>query len=446
MDEAGNLVAAATGRRQTTDLDRLGIAESAAAWNCFPHSDQTFRDQSPGQPDADAGGESVEELFGSGGMFGPGLKDEFEARRNEGSTGAALSSLRDDLASSPIPLVFSALPLEEFGSRPVDLKTDLLLSHIELDRTRGLLRNKFASLSDAADAYYAARRRAIRFHEQLAQLAGRTKSEIERTETSLEAARRDYARFKDPDKLKRLGDLLLSNLATAKTSGEEALVIDHFDPDQARVAIDLGGHKTLQEAAAMYYGLYQKARRSLSTIESRIGMLGERSAALKKLLNTIEANPTRESLETASADLDKLFPKRAASRAERKQDRGDKPQPGRRFVSSDGYDILVGRNDNENDAITFKVARSGDIWMHAADYPGSHVLVRNPKRQNVPARTIAEAAGLAAFYSQAKKELKAGVHYTEKKYVSKPPRARPGLVRLSSYKTILVAPKRDIGD
>ena len=103
--------------------------------------------------------------------------------------------------------------------------------------------------------------------------------------------------------------------------------------------------------------------------------------------------------------------------------------------------MLVGRNDRDNDVLTFRVARSLDVWMHAADYPGSHVVISNPSRNPVPQRTIAEAAELAAFYSQAKREGKAAVHYTQRKFVSKPPRGKPGLVRLSSFKTILVVPR-----
>jgi predicted ribosome quality control (RQC) complex YloA/Tae2 family protein len=78
--------------------------------------------------------------------------------------------------------------------------------------------------------------------------------------------------------------------------------------------------------------------------------------------------------------------------------------------------------------------------MHAADYPGSHVVIRNPNRKEVPQRTLLEAAQLAAFYSQGKKQTKAAVNYTEKKFVNKPKRAAPGLVRLASFKTILVEP------
>jgi len=86
------------------------------------------------------------------------------------------------------------------------------------------------------------------------------------------------------------------------------------------------------------------------------------------------------------------------------------------------------------------VARSLDLWLHAADYPGSHVVVKNPNRKDVPHQTLLEAAQLAAFYSDAREQTKAAVNYTQKKFVNKPRGAAPGLVRLASFKTILVVP------
>ncbi|MCC6742667.1 MAG: DUF814 domain-containing protein, partial [Acidobacteria bacterium] len=116
----------------------------------------------------------------------------------------------------------------------------------------------------------------------------------------------------------------------------------------------------------------------------------------------------------------------------------------RRFVSSDGYEILVGRTSSANDEITFKVARPSDIWLHAADYPGSHVIVRLARRGDVPHRTLLEAAQLAAFYSQAKDEALVDVRYVQRKFVSKPRGAAPGLVRLHRFKTIAVRPAGDL--
>jgi predicted ribosome quality control (RQC) complex YloA/Tae2 family protein len=90
------------------------------------------------------------------------------------------------------------------------------------------------------------------------------------------------------------------------------------------------------------------------------------------------------------------------------------------------------------------VARPQDIWLHAGDYPGSHVIIRNPTRGEVPHRTIIEAAQLAAAFSQARRDAKVSIHYTQRKFISKPKGAAPGLVRMSSFRTLLVEPSEGI--
>ena len=116
----------------------------------------------------------------------------------------------------------------------------------------------------------------------------------------------------------------------------------------------------------------------------------------------------------------------------------------RRYRSSDGYEVLVGRTARDNDQLTFRVARPNDLWLHAGDYPGSHVIVRNSSRSEIPQRTIIEAAQLAAKFSQASKDSKVAIHYTRRKFLSKPKGAAPGLVRMSSFKTITVEPGENI--
>ena len=109
----------------------------------------------------------------------------------------------------------------------------------------------------------------------------------------------------------------------------------------------------------------------------------------------------------------------------------EKPEkiPGvRRYLSTDGYEILVGRAARDNDNLTFRVAQPNDLWMHAGDYPGSHVVVRNPTRKEIPQRTVIEAAQLAGRFSQASEDTKVVIHYTERKFLveTKRRRARPG--------------------
>jgi len=104
----------------------------------------------------------------------------------------------------------------------------------------------------------------------------------------------------------------------------------------------------------------------------------------------------------------------------------------------------VGRTARDNDQLTFKVARPNDLWLHAADYPGSHVVVRNPTRKEMPQRTIIEAAQLTAYFSQARKDSKVAVRYTPRKFLSKPKGAAPGLVRLLRFKSMDVEPKEAV--
>ena len=390
---------------------------------------------------------SLEEIqkrfFGPASVFGPVMEREFIARCEEVSPAAAFESLvRDIFESSPRPLVYSRVALEEMGTRPVNLKSDLILSHVELVSARELLRFDFASLSEAADRYYRARASARAFQERYGVVKRMLAGEIKKRESLSKAIEADRARFSDPEKLKQWGDLLLANLATARVSGTIARVIDYYDPELREIDIEIGENRSLEVAASDFFSRYQKGRRALAAIESRKGPIKAELESLYELSSLLDSDPTTERVDEVRRRAEKLLgrrPEQASGQASNQQ--GKKRAIGRWFISTDGYEIGVGKNDRDNDALTFRVARPQDIWMHAADYPGSHVIIRNPTRAEVPHRAIIEAAEIAAFYSQAKREARAAVHYTEKKFVSKPPRSKPGLARLASFKTIMVEPR-----
>jgi predicted ribosome quality control (RQC) complex YloA/Tae2 family protein len=387
--------------------------------------------------------EILNRFFGPASIFGPVLEREFIARCKEATpVGAFQSLLRDLFESKPRPLIYSRVEIEEIGNRPLNTKSDLILSHIELVSARQLRRSEFNSLSEAADLYYRARDRANAFQNEYGGVKRLLADEIKRRESLGKALDADRSRFEDPDKLKRWGDLILANLATARIIGSSARVIDYYDPDQREIDIEMGDKNSLQAVASDYFSRYQKARRALVAIESRKSRIDAELASLYELSNLLESDTSIESVEEVRSKAGVVLgraPGQALRQASKQQDK--KRQIGRWFISTDGYEIGVGKNDKDNDALTFRVARPQDVWMHAADYPGSHVIIRNPTRAEVPHRAIIEAAEIAAFYSQAKREARAAVHYTEKKFVSKPPRSKPGLARLASFKTILVEPR-----
>lgn len=295
------------------------------------------------------------------------------------------------------------------------------------------------SVSEYLDRLYTEKAAAKEFDRLATAARSKLDREIAKHKKLTEKLKGDLAAHGDAGKWKRYGDLLLANAATARRDRGTAYVVDYFDEAAPEIAIETDENDSITEAAEKFFRRYTKARNAQAEIANRLRDLETelerlRSDALK-IDAAIAQNDERTLLEFAGAK----------ARTEKKvpsAKRGDALPGVRRFTSSDGYEILVGKKAKDNDFLTFRVARSLDTWMHAADYPGSHVVVRNPHRgKEIPHRTLIEAAELAAFYSQGKSQPKAAVHYTQKKFVNKPRGAAPGLVSLSSFKTILVEPK-----
>ncbi|NOT49302.1 MAG: DUF814 domain-containing protein, partial [Acidobacteria bacterium] len=187
-----------------------------------------------------------------------------------------------------------------------------------------------------------------------------------------------------------------------------------------------------------YYRRYTKARNGATEIAARIEKVSTELSALSTRKAGIDQAITDKdlaALEESVSGKKQIIPAKSRGKS------SESSAAARSFISSDGFEILVGKKAKDNDVLTFKVAKSLDTWMHAADYPGSHVVIKNPNRKEIPPKTLIEAAQLAAFYSQGKTQTKAAVHYTLKKFVNKPKGAAPGLVSLASFKTLLVVPE-----
>jgi predicted ribosome quality control (RQC) complex YloA/Tae2 family protein len=261
--------------------------------------------------------------------------------------------------------------------------------------------------------------------------------EIAKLEKLIENLHGDLRRHGDADTWKKYGDLLLANVATATREGDSYFVSDYFEAGAPQIAIPIEDAKTPQEAAEIYFRRYTKSRNAAQTVAERLKLTEEKLTAARERLRIVDeaiANRDVEFLTAAAETKQQIKPGRAKKKNE------PEVKGVRRFASSDGYEILVGKKAADNDFLTFRIARSRDIWMHAADYPGSHVVVRRRNKEEIPHRTLVEAAQLAAFYSDARGLGKAAVRYTEKKFVNKPKRSPAGRVSVSEFKTLLVEP------
>ena len=297
---------------------------------------------------------------------------------------------------------------------------------------------KFANLSEALDEYFLTKEAEKVFQARATAARSKLNQELTKSERLVKKLNQDLENHGDAAKWKRFGDLILANLATAKRDGDKVFVTDFFDENTPTIEIITDENISLTEAAEKFFKRYTKARNAQAEISKRLEIVNREIDNLRL---------QKDKLETAIAEEDEGFlsgisgekPEKLHVKSKEKQ--AENFKGARSYKSSDGFEILVGKGAKDNDFLTFRIAKSSDLWMHAADYPGSHVVVKNPNRQEIPQKTLLEAAQVAAFFSHAREQPKVAVHYTQKKFVNKPKGASLGLVSLASFKTILVEPK-----
>jgi predicted ribosome quality control (RQC) complex YloA/Tae2 family protein len=247
---------------------------------------------------------------------------------------------------------------------------------------------------------------------------------------------REQEKYGEAEDLQKTAQMLTSSGMRMDQHYESVEVTDYFGNAPRKVAVPLDTTASLRENIDRMFKRYQKAVRGKSIVAKQLAEVQHRQASLDEQTRRLQAI---RDWDTWLAIASKI-----PTRTERAQSLAVEPMPTRRFrtVKIDGREILIGKGSRENDELTFDVAAPDDFWLHVADYSGSHVIVRNPgKDKDLEEAVLEKAAQMAAYFSQARNSSKVEVHYTRKKHVTKPRRAKPGLVRLLEFKSIKVEPK-----
>ncbi len=372
--------------------------------------------------------------------FAPVYARELAERSKTEPRFTALKGILEELTEGPpTPSIYSRVALTDLQTEPGRDDFEIVLSPIRLTHLSSWKISTFATMNEAADAFDQIFTQRSAFLASRQEIVSRLKARLKRHRGLAANLSRELESFSNAEELQKFGELLLANLHQATKRGDAFVVADFYDEAMPLVEIPARDQSSRRDAADLYFKLARKARHGNELINQRLpGVVAEIGQLEEETANALKA--------TRAEQLARHEPEPRAGRTEatpkRSQRRKPEPIKGvRRYRSSDGYEILVGRADRDNDALTFRVAKSFDLWFHAADYPGSHVVLRNPTRKEVPPRAITEAAQLAAKFSQARAESKAAVNYCERKFVSKPKGFAPGQVRVSSFKTILVQPR-----
>ena len=258
---------------------------------------------------------------------------------------------------------------------------------------------------------------------------------IKKTGRRIAALREDLVkldRYRDYD---RYGELLKANLGRIAKGQDRLTVVDYFDPAMPELVIPLDPAKGAQGNMDDYFKKHRKFLTADREIRPRLEAAERELDILRTELTTIQ-HGTWKPVHPEPAPLRRVSPRHQPSAIRHSPSR--RSGPFRRFTSADGLPIYVGRNARENEELTFGLAKSDDLWLHAHGTPGSHVVVRLEKGTDPPAETIRDAAVLALLYSDLKKSGKGEVIYTRRKYVRKVKGQPPGTVTVTQEKAVWV--------
>ncbi len=336
---------------------------------------------------------------------------------------AAVARALREVRGQPEP----ALLLAEDGE-PVDVVAFRYKSRAALRAER------FETISEAMDAFYRARDRADRVKQKSAALHRVLKNNIERCERKLALQQEALLGSERMEEYRVKGELLTASLHLAKKGMKSVTIPNYYEEGTPDLEVQLDEKLSPGQNAQRYFKLYQKARSAKRLAAEQVKKTTEELDYLEGQMLNLSACEEESELAELREELEKYgYVRKNHNRRQMKKLEPSKPM---RFDSPAGIPILVGKNNLQNDKLTF-TAEPNEWWLHAKDMPGSHVIVAS---ENPDEETLHMAARLAARYSKGASAGKVPVDMTRRRYVKKPSGAKPGFVVYTNQTTVLAEP------
>lgn len=302
-----------------------------------------------------------------------------------------------------------------------------------------MLSREYESACALLDAFYARRESDSRLKQRANDLFRLLVATSERITKRLANQREELLGCAGKEDDKRRGDLLSANLYALQKGDVSATVLDFYSDPPVEVEIPLDSRLTPAQNAQRYYGKYRKASTAEKKLAEQIAKGEEELIYIDSVFDAL----TRAGSEDEIAVLRQELHEQGYLHLTRQKGKPPKSLPPLQFVSADGFRILVGRNNKQNDQLTLKQAEKTDIWLHVQNMPGSHVIICAEGAQ-VPERTISEAAQLAAYFSKGSQSAQVPVDYCPVRAVKKPAGAKPGMVIFTGNRTLFVKPDESV--
>ncbi|WP_341301882.1 NFACT RNA binding domain-containing protein [Lysinibacillus sp. FSL H8-0500] len=305
-------------------------------------------------------------------------------------------------------------------------------SPIELTHLQGEV-TVYPNVHALLDRVFFARAERDRVKQQAGDLERWLQNEIDKLALKTKKLTKDYERASKLDQFQLYGELLMANIYAFDKGAKEVTVTNYYSETGEEITIPISERKTPIENAQSYYTKYTKAKNALIMVQEQLEKTKEEIAYFEMLAQQVQ--------QASPGDIEEIREELAEQgylklRHAKKKKKPVKPEP-ERYLSSTGIAISVGKNNKQNDMLTFKLAKRTDIWLHTKDIPGSHVVIHASEPDET---TLREAAILAAYFSKARDSSSVPVDYTEIRQVKKPNGAKPGFVIYFEQKTLYIDP------
>ena len=299
---------------------------------------------------------------------------------------------------------------------------------------------KAESFTALLDSYYTLRDRKDAMRQKSQALRKTVSNLCQRLTRKMAIQEKELLATYDRERLRQLGDIVTANLHRI-TKGQQILKAeDFYDEEMKTVEIPLSVTLSPQQNAAKFYKDYARMKTAEKELTRQLELGEQEKGYLESVLEELNRAETDAELEEIRQELHAGgYVRLDAAKRRMKQ---SKVSP-MRFESTDGYPIYVGRNNQQNDELTFKLARKDDLWLHAQKVHGSHVII-SCGGTTPPDNTVTQAAQLAAYYAESSGGQNIAVDVTPVKQVKKTPGGKPGMVIYHTYRTVIVNPYKDI--
>ncbi|HHW13236.1 MAG TPA: fibronectin-binding domain-containing protein [Firmicutes bacterium] len=335
------------------------------------------------------------------------------------------------IAKEPVCFLYldpSGSPLDFFPYQPLHLPAERL--------------EPIADVNSAIVATLHRRNQEAVYQQKRAELKSIIKKAFQKAAKKRARQQAELTSAADAETYRLYGELIAAHLHEIKRGQTELVAPNYYHPQAAEVTIPLDPVLSPVANSQLYYKKYNKAKKGLEKIRAQLERTEVELEYYASLESALENSLSFADLLEIEAEMTEAGLLKAKNQPKQQTNTPVKNRPSL-FRAADGWEILVGRNNKQNDQLTMKTAAPHDLWLHTQKIPGSHVIIRTQGKP-VPPDVLLAAANLAVYYSKARGSSKVPVDYTERRHLRKPTGAPPGFVVYNRYQTLIIEPDPEI--